>query len=63
MKAEIDESGMLIVTAENGLESYALKCWCDQSVNRESKNSKEWFVEKLIVYLDFRNDSNSKESA
>ena len=63
MKAEINESGILIVAAENGLESYALKCWCAQSINRKSQDSKEWFVEKLIVDLNVKNDSNSKESA
>lgn len=62
MKAAINESGMLIVSAENGLEAYALKCWCKESIKKENADHKEWSVEKILFYSGCENDSNSKKT-
>lgn len=38
MKAELNENGWLVITPETGVESYALKKWCEEKSGNGSKD-------------------------
>jgi hypothetical protein len=52
MKTEIDERGILIVSAKNSLESFALKMWSEKNINQCTGNFKEEPVR--CFYIDIR---------
>jgi hypothetical protein len=44
MTAEIDSDGLLMIRAETPLESYALKQWCDNQMNK--------LPDALVIYFE-----------
>ena len=48
MKVSMDKTGVLIVKAENHLEAYALRKWCEE-------NSKAFEGSKFIVEFGLQN--------
>jgi len=46
MKAEIDAQGILTITAENGIEQYALRVW-SEAVSKE-----EWPKALVVCWAD-----------
>lgn len=53
MKVSIDKTGILIVKAENHLEAYALRKWCEE-------NSKAFEGSKFIVEFNLQDSIESK---
>jgi len=56
MKAEIDEKGHLIISAETALESYALAQWMDDYWQQKEKGSQGKSV--LQINTIWRTDDN-----
>ena len=57
MKINMSEYGVLTIRPDTPIEAYALKKWCDDSIDKDSSLVK---LDKLVIYFKLEGENGQK---